>query len=467
LDAVDHEFALLAASVERTARVQQGEVERFFKTAPRRRVAETPSAPAKSEGDGSPDDIPVDDVGPRRGAVLARHLSAAYDAVVAHVEQRRTDYDDLPDEDAKRGAVTEMRQFVAGARSLHRYLSWLDAASDPPLDLGTRYLVDQLAARLVASEAELTVVAGERSYGKVTNPLAPVFALSGAGAPPEELAIVVFVPRREQRSGLLHPLLIHELAHAADDRHQLVAEVLKAATEDKEFMAAMTSAAQAQSKATGQDEAAIIQGIGVRIAAWVEEAICDAVATQLLGPTYLYAFMAIVGTSDLDRAGDEHPPTRQRIGLLLSQLDALGWADLMAEASGEILEWFRQTAEHQHAYDDPEEQFCVAALGRLAESIHRVAASHVDGLSFKAENFTPVQTEVQELLRAGIPPSQALDRSRIDRAAIILGSWLFAIEREGSDLAALAQAPGVDELARLLPKALQDAALLEAWEEHA
>jgi hypothetical protein len=456
LDAVDREFALLAASVERTARVQQEEVTRFLETAPRRRVPQARGvAAAKTEGTEheQAQQALTDDTQPRRGAVLARHLSAAYDAVLAHVDQRRTDYDTLPDHEAKRGAVTEMRQLVAGARNLHRSLSWLDAAGDPPLDLGTRYLVDQMAARLVAPKAEVTVVAGERSYGKVTNPLSPVLALSGADVPAEELAIVVFVPRREQRSGLLHPLIIHELAHAADDQHQLVGQVLQAAGEDDALIGAMVAAAEEHAKATGQDQATAVQLLGARLVAWTEEAVCDALAVQLLGPTYLYAFMAIVGTSDLDRAGDEHPPTRQRIRLLLAQLDELGWTELMG-ASEEINEWFHQTAEFEHQYDDPEERFCVEALGRLAEKILAAVASHVAQLTFRAEDFSLVQDEVVELLSSGIPPSQALDRSRIDRPAIILGSWLFAVQREGSNLAALARAPDIQELSRLLPKYL-------------
>lgn len=448
MDTLDREFALLAASVERTARVQRDEVSRFLETAPRG-VVDKPE-------EGEPQ--------PRRGLVLARHLLAAYDAVLAHVDLRRTDYEGLPDEEAKSGGVTEMRQLVAGARNLHRSLGWLDAASDHPLDLGTRYLVDHIAAKLVSPDAEVTVVAGERSYGKVTNPLSPVFLLSGADAPVTELAIVVFVPRREQRSGLLHPLIIHELAHAADDQHRLVGQVLDAANEDPDLMAALEAAAAVQASGT-EDVAAAVQALGARLAAWTEEAICDAFAVQLLGPTYLYSFMAIVGTSDLDRAGEEHPPTRQRIRLLLEQLDELGWGELMTSASQEIDDWFRETASGGHAYDNPEERFCVQALGRLAGHVRATVADHVGMLTFLEEEFSPMHAEIVSLLSAGIPPSQTLQLQRIQRPAIILGSWLFAVRREGSDLAALARAADVPELSRLLPKALQDAALLAAWEK--
>jgi len=426
-----------------------------METAPRGRIR--PGISHASSEDASPEPEP------RRGAVLARHLSAAYDAVLSHVKERRADYETLPDDDAKRGAVTEMRQLVAGARNLHRSLAWLDAAREPPLDLGTRYFVEWIAARLVAPAAEVTVVAGERSYGKVANPLSPVFALSGAGSPPDELAIVIFVPRREQRSGLLHPLIVHELAHAADDQHRLVAQVLQVESERTWLIAAITAAAEEQARRTGADDSATVHALGARLLAWTEEAVCDAFAAQLLGPTYLYAFMAIVGTSDLDLAGEEHPPTRQRVRLLIEQLDELGWAERLREASEEIDAWFREAAGVEREYTDPEERFCVEAVGRLAPQIRQVVADHVAELTLDAEAFSAIHAEIVELLSAGIPPSQTLDRRPIDRAAIVLGSWLFAVQREGSDLAALARAADVAELSRLLPKALQDAALIDSW----
>ncbi len=473
MDDVDREFNLLAASVKRTARVQQDEVKRFLETAPRRRVTSDQKRFTDQPSGTSGDDISREqgslsrggEEDPRCGAVLATHLEAAYRALIAHVDLRCEDYNSLPDHESRRGAVIEMRQLVAGARNLHRSLSWLDAAREPPLDLGTRYLVEQVAARLVSSQAEVTVVAAiDRSYATVTNPLRGVFQLSGAQGSGDELATVVFVPRREQRSGLLHPLIIHELAHAADEQHGLVGRVLQAAAKDESLIAALGSAAKEHTDAGGDDISAALEALEGRLAAWVEEIVCDAFAAQLLGPTYLYSFMTIVGTSDLDAAGDEHPPTRQRIRLLLAQLDGLGWQNLLAEASNEIDGWFRARASENHEYKDISARFCIDAVSSLAGEVRNMVSSHVGDLTFWARDFTQVREEIDQLLAAGIPPSQTLAREGIDRAAIILGSWLFAVGRAGGGLDALAIAADVPQLSRLLPKALQDAAILEAWQ---
>jgi hypothetical protein len=476
LDDLDREFNLLAASVKRTARVQQDEVKRFLETAPRRRVAldqeRLADSPSQMDGNDTPSeqesswrDKYIDDQDPRCGTVLATHLDAAYTALIAHVDLRCEDYNSLPDRESRSGAVIEMRQLVAGARDLHRSLSWLDAAREPPLDLGTRYLVEQVAAHLVSPRAEVTVVAAiDSSYATVTNPLRAVFQLSGAERPGDELATVVFVPRREQRSGLLHPLIIHELAHAANEQHGLVGCVLQAAAKDEDLIANLRSAAKEYADVNKDEVSSALEVLEGRLAAWVEEAVCDAFAAQFLGPTYLYSFMTIAGTADLDAAGEEHPPIRQRIRLLLAQLDELGWRSLLARASTEIDDWFRARAGETHTYMDIPARFCVDALTSLSGEICNVVSSHVGDLTFRAKNFAPVRKEINQLLAAGIPPSQTLKQKPIDRSAIIFGSWLFAVDQAGGGLDALAIAADVPQLSCLLPKALQDAAILEAWQ---
>jgi hypothetical protein len=460
LDRLDREFNLLAASAQRTARVQRDEVKRFLETTQRQPLVSAKTSPSLAVGDSQP----------RRGAVLAKHLHGAYDALIAHVAQRVVDYRTLPDAKSKVGALTEMQQMVVGARNLHRSLSWLDAAGNPPLDLGTRYLVDQITATLVVGHAEVTVVAAtDRSYATVTNPLRPVFELSGATLPSSETIIVVFVPRREQRSGLLHPLIMHELGHAANKRHNLVGRVLATKPGSDALSAVMGEARKnaeaSASEAAGADElAAIAEAVAARFVAWIEEAICDAIAAHILGPTYLYSFMAIVGTSDIDTAGDEHPTTRQRIRLLLAQLDGLGWRGILLDAAPNIDEWFRDAASKAPEHVDPDAACCETELARLYQVIVDVVLGHLDGLVFYASNFDPIREEIDALLTLGIPPCQTVTRAPVGRAAIILGSWLFAVEAQGGDLDALAVAADVPELSRLLPKALQDAAMLEAWE---
>lgn len=458
MDSLDREFALLAASAERTARVQRAEVVHFLKTAPRAKTVIS----SESQAPDVPYSESTVDLEPRSGIVLAGQMLAAYDTLLAYVAQQRTEYNTLPGKAAKHGAITEMRKLVAGVRDLHRSLSWLDAARNPPLDLGTRYFVDEIVAQLISPEAELTVVAGERSYGKMSNPFSPVFALTG-NSTPEGLAIVVFIPRREKKSGLLHPLIVHEIGHAANDQHGLVARILSATSGDPEFERTKTRTAESIGGKAPEELAAATESINHRLSSWVEEALCDALGAQLLGPTYLYAFMAIVGTSNLDRGSQEHPSTRQRIQLLLRQLDSAGWKPLMRDEVPEVDGWFREAAEITRAYPDPEEEFCAQALDNVADLVRLEVKKAVAGLTFRATEYSAFKQEIGELLDAGLPPSQTVTGNQIGRASIILGSWLFGIHAMGDDLAALAQAADIPQISHLLPKALQDGALLAAW----
>ena len=464
MQALDHEFGLLATSVERTVAVQQ-EAARVLL-----------------------------DAAPAHGQALARHLVRAYEEVAAHVGRRRAGYESLPDEDSKRGAVTEMRSLLEGARDLHVSLSWLDAARTPPLDLGTRYLIDFIASRLVSARAEVTVVtAVEGSYRTAIDPFSFVFS-NLEEQQVDELAIVVFVPRREQHSGLLHPLIVHELGHAASKQGGL-AQSLTAKTESDDslrklldtsahalaaemdmradVMTAICKAVDVAPEPAPESEAvsSVARGyLMLQLGYWVEEALCDAFATQLLGPTYLYAFAAIVGTGDLDATDAQHPPARQRMRLMLAQLDALGWEPILAKETPEIGDWLRDKSTTSLRHQEPAHRFCLGALELLMDDVRGMVAEHVGQLAFEPAAFDAARSEeIKSLLAAGVPPAQAHEvgtaqRRKIGRAEIILGSWLFALGEGGGGLDALARAPGLPELSRLLPKALELSALVAAWD---
>lgn len=434
MDSVDRELSFLAESVERTVRVQREAAVMYL------------------------------DAKPQRGTTLVRHLVGAYDALIKHVQERRAEFADFPDDEAREGAITEMRQLVAGARSLQRSLSWLDAAATPPLDLGTRYFVERTARALVSDDAEVTVVTTtERSYATVTNPLSLVFEIAEVEEPSDGFALVVFVPRREQDSGLLHPLMIHELAHAAATRHGLVEEVLERGNTDQHIDHALQAVADAHDSEGDEEQEALIDALKERLGRWVEEALCDAVAAAILGPTYLYSFVAIVGTSDLDAVGDAHPSTRHRIRMLLEILDELGWKDVLASTSQEIDDWCRGTAGEEARDLGLIERFCIEALSHLGPHLREIVHIHVGQGRFLPAAFEESVTEIKALLEQGIPPAQRADDRSIDRSAIILGSWIFAVKQQGGGLASLATAPDIPELSRLLPKALESAAVLDAW----
>lgn len=465
MDALDDEFAFLALSVERAVDVQEPTAQHFL------------------------------DVSQQRGEALARHFLRKYATIKKDVAYSRASYDELADvPKLKQGAITEMRTLVDYVRDdLQRGLAWLDAARDPVLDVGTHYLIDFLACRLVSSQADVTVVTTtDGSYSIEASVLLEADPDDAGGVP-----IVVFIPRRERESGLLHPLIVHELGHAVSRLTGLTARLLTEAESDPKVSAALDAAAHSVA-ATMEGSGAVREQVCGAVGAplvdrhdedklaevardyllmlagpCLEEAVCDAFATQLLGPTYLYAFAAILGTSDLDRVDPVHPTARQRIGNMLDQLDALGWGEVLAEETPQVEAWFRGEAETPAPALEPAPMFCARVVTEMAPRVRKVVSEHVGDLSFVPETFTAqVRVEIGALLAVKVPPTQVQDVEAgtyltIGRAEIILGSWLYAIQKAGDGLKAIARAPARPELSLLLPKALELSALLEAWENDA
>lgn len=397
-------------------------------------------------------------------------MAAAYAAVSAHLDERETQFNEEADDELRAGAVTEMRNLVRRVRGLQRTIAWAEAAARPPLDLGSTYFLDEAAEALLHVPTDVVVVAGsEKNYATITNPLRSNIE-EWNGQAPDETVVVIFVPRREQHSGLLHPLVVHELGHAAVQLNDLVDRVLEAAPEGLQDRLIKT-AEKVAPLFTSHDINDALRAMMEWLRNWVEEALCDALAAAYLGPTYLYCFTGMVATQPLDHMTHEHPATRQRIELILAQLDAGDWSTLMAAEAPDLDEWLRNIAaarpEIPSDVDDATKlvfAFLTTELEYLTKAVIQTAEEQVGDRRFDPGSFKEVADEVKVYIENAIPPAQSMiSKQAIQSPAILLGGWLHALHNGGGTPACLAEAPGLDELTRLLPKALELRALLEAW----
>lgn len=393
------------------------------------------------------------------GGAALRHLAAVYDSFDAHVERSRAEFKEEPDPATKAGAVTAMREHLMAAKRLQKSLAWVDSITIPPLDLGTNYFVEQAARRLVATDAEIVVVsAGDSSYATYSNPFR---RLIKAWGDPSTISgdnlIVIFLPRRERRSGLLHPLLVHELGHAACQGHKLTSRAIKKAVSRQRVQKRFRRLIEEMPKGA-QLEMAI--SVRARLRYWIEEALCDALATQYLGPTYLFAFLAEVVAGNVDHPGEKHPPPRQRVRLMLTQLEKLSWKSTMTYYADDCYGWLRETADVDVPYSGVE-KFLVWVLKTIANDIHRLVEVHAKNHTF---TLAPGElSEVTKLVALGVPPAQRLKGQAVDSRAVLLGCWLYALKDSGGDIEGVPKAIDKPELAELLPTGLEMAALLRAW----
>lgn len=397
------------------------------------------------------------------GRALARHLDLLYQAIEAHIARRRAEFSSAPDDTVREDAIVEMRRLVWEVRNLQSNMSWLQAAQRPPLDLGTTYFVENVARALVAPNVEVTVVAADRpSYATSSDPWEPWITAWGTGVPGSEpTVVVVFVPQRERLSGLLHPLIVHELGHATDSEHGIIDEIWQDARGRSRLSARFSAAVSAFARSRRLDVAQARDHVAERLRYWLAEVFCDSVAVHHLGPTYLYSFLAEVVAASIDETGPKHPPPRQRTRLLLEQLDKLGWKDAMERGDPELNAWVRDLASVTPTYSDVE-GFLTWAVDDLRALVRR----KVDRL-LKNRTFAPNPEELAEvatLLEVGIPPAQLSSGAAVARESIILACWHAALAGAGYGPKALADAPDAPELADLLPAALELSALTASWE---
>jgi hypothetical protein len=254
---LDDDFAFVAASVERAARLQRQACKAVL------------------------DDESL------RGQALARHLDLAYDAVERRIEDRRSRYCIAPDDEVRKDAIVEMRRLLWDVRKLQSNLAWLDASQRPPLDLGTMYFVESTARVLVASNIEVTVVSTEHtSYATSSDPWEPLIREWGVGIPPEEpTVVVIFIPRREERSGLLHPLIMHELGHAADSQHGIVDEIWQVAQTRVRFAKQFSKAVSDFAATHSVDPSDANDHVTSRLRSWIAESLCDCIAVHRASPS--------------------------------------------------------------------------------------------------------------------------------------------------------------------------------------
>ena len=429
------DFAFVAASAQRAARQQRAACEEVL---------------------ADPDS---------RGHALATHLQLAYEAIEQRITERETHFSQLPDDaTAKEDAIVEMRKLLWDVRKLQSNLSWLDAAQEPPLDLGTTYFIESACRALVAPQVEVTLVSAEEtSYATTSNPWEPVISGWGGGIPADEpTVVVVLLPRREERTGLLHPLIVHELGHAADEEHSLVEGIWQDARNRVRLRRRFSQAVSDFSSAQGVDQQTAADHIGRRLLAWIAEALCDCIATLHLGPTYLYSFLAEVAPGNMDVALPQHPPTSQRIRLILENLERLGWKDAISSAAPDLNTWAREKAASTTRYVEVD-GFLTWAIDDLRAVVRNKATRHLHSRVFQPD--VDELAEVESLLSARIPPAQRQELQPIRREAIMLGCWHAALGEVGGGIQRLPDAADTEELQEILPAALELSALAQAWKE--
>lgn len=135
----------------------------------------------------------------------------------------------------------------------------------------------------------------------------------------------IIFPRSLKHFSLLHPILGHEVAHAAfavppiGDR--IVTDVLAPLTAGSP----LSDRSRFQNWLQSVGQTLESDFIDYALLQWPEELYCDLFGLLMMGPSYLGATCTLSQPFDVRSASDSHPPTLTRYWMLESAITQLGW----------------------------------------------------------------------------------------------------------------------------------------------
>lgn len=260
-----------------------------------------------------------------------------------------------------------------------------------------------------------------------------IFAEQKAAAAAKTRIFNVVFPRTLKNHVLLHPILGHELGHAAVSvpAKKAIAIRVMGILQDKSHMADENTFAD-WLRAAGEK----VGGPARMDVAyyWLEELFCDLFGLVLFGPAFVGAHGTLLSAVDPERKriGLHHPPARTRFRLLKVAFDELGWrpaVDSVLQSIDNTLPRIWDFLDHPNL-DEPWVHLLDDDQIRLA--IRELISSKADfGDVFYQPCKTDVTKELVSQCYRSIPPirQQSFENGGpvledIDFRSILLAGWL-------------------------------------------
>lgn len=401
-----------------------------------------------------------------RGSALSRHIEATAKGVLAKLDETADEYRAAADDRDRDAAITKARLLGSYARFMHRSLPWLEDARRSPLDLGALYFVDELAVRLLGERADVVPTRSDE-YSTERWPFEPIFPALGLTVGDGPVPIIINVPALELRTYLLLPLFAHELGHTVVWRGDLLSKALAplraSSGYDKRFEAARDDFAAKSS--FSQQRARLV--INQRLEYWIEELLCDQIALQHLGPSFLLAFATYVISLGWNEPGERHPPATLRVAHLNRWLHRVGWESHLQSKLPTIASWLSAVGQTSRQAGQGEAlTFILDTLDGVCDDLADEVSAALGDEVYVPGAFEAEERTIAELLEFEILPVQdSRTRAAFDRRAIMYSSWLSIITEVGEAVENLPRALEQVESQEFFTKALEMSCLLHNWSD--
>ena len=270
----------------------------------------------------------------------------------------------------------------------------------------------------------------------------------------EPTPVAFFVPVLSPFNALMTPLLVHEIGHTAILQANLGSTAISVASDD--LNALLT-------KHLSDADSETLFKAQTQLVGWVDELLCDGLATALCGPSYLFAGAAFLPATAPDDPTSSHPFPSYRLHSSLASLESTGWGDLVEDICPKTIGWLRQQATSCTPASE-QERFLREACEALAPAIKSTVSDHVSE-PISAEAYAAVAPHALGQLRMRVPASE-IDQEPIGPWEILTLGWHWSFEVHGDSPETLAKAPNNRELSRVLLRAIEMAQIRRLWRDH-
>lgn len=266
----------------------------------------------------------------------------------------------------------------------------------------------------------------------------------------EPAPVVFFVPVLDPFNALLTPLLVHEIGHIAISQANLQNQEVSLIVNELSAHYLPNADPEILMKARNQ------------LKNWIDELLCDGLATAICGPAYLFAAAAFLPATAHDDITSSHPFPNYRLRVVLAALESKGWSPMLMQTCPQTIAWIKNLGEDNDASSGMK-RFLNNACMELQPVINSIVQRHVPEV-LDADEYEKIVPDALDQLRIHVPPSE-IDRVPLEPWQIILLGWQysFSVELHGDAPSTLALAPKNRDFSQMILRAIEMSQIRRLW----
>ncbi len=407
-----------------------------------------------------------------RGSALVQHIEHTTSGLESQIDGVQAKFEAATSPLEKSVALKHLRLLTGYAHFMRRALPWLEDAKNPPLELGALYFIDHLSEAMLKEVADV-VPTSATEYSTEQQPFAPLFPKLGLGPAPGALRpIILNFPALEAGSFPLLPLFAHEIGHTVVTKDRLTTKALERAQLNPEFNKLVESSKKTLEIAEGLTEERASLIMDERLSYWTIELLCDQLAVQHLGASYLLAFSVYLVPLTWNAPGPRHPPTTFRISHLLRWVEGTPWEDLLTNRMPASYAWLKEVAAAPRQKPAAPISILLDALDVAQPDFAATVSESLGKNVYSAHDYLAESRHLDDQLRYEVLPVQhPSKKTPFDPRAILVSGWLTLHEEAakadpaGETPSTLCRTLAATDSHPFFTKAIELSRVLGIWEK--